>query len=345
MKKLLNGFSQQWQESLLDFLWRSWSSLGVQGYRTGVSSRILDPEALIIFTCEIGRRDPRLFDEMLDWISLHERLINIQRLKTLLSRELFSGGAVVTAIAHFMGRPKTAAKWCRLAQGLVTRKNEESMFFFADGRPLPVVGTPDPAFAKVGLFRDKPELRHHTRFFDPSRPENLLLKLRALFGVNSRAELTAFLLTHGQVNPSEAARQTGYFQRTAYNALVEMKLSGLLRVTERGGENLYSLKRDAWEQFLETKETPQWINWLPLLSVLETVWLKVSETEWADREPMKLALDLHLLIKDITPRLQAARLDDLLTAKAGGRDEAYVETCLNDLNKVIAFLSEDGKCS
>ncbi|OQW96962.1 MAG: hypothetical protein BWK77_03040 [Verrucomicrobia bacterium A1] len=340
MKTSLTGFSQRWQEALLDFLWRSWSALGVQGHKARASSRILDPEALILFTCGIGRRDPRLFDKMLDWVSLHERLINVQRLRTLLSRESFSGGTVMAALAHFMGRPKTAAKWRRLAQSSATPKAEEPLFSFGDGRPLPIVKTPDPAFAKAGLLRDKPELRHHTRVFDPDRPENLILKLRALFGVNSRAELTAFLLTHDHVNASEAARQTGYFQRTAYNALVEMKLSGLLRVTERGGENLYSLKRDDWEAFLGIKTGPRWTNWPPVLSALETIWLKTRDPEWAARGYLKLALDLHLLIKDITPRLQAACLDDRLTAKAGGADEAFVETSLRNLEGLLDGLGD-----
>ncbi len=343
MKESLSEFSRLWQSELLDFAWRSWSELGVPGHAAGRSRRMLDPEALILFTCEVGRHDPRLFDEMLDWISLHERLINIQRLKTLLSRESFKGGPVVSALAHFMGRPKTATKWRRLAEGLAGQTPDKSLFFLPDGRPLPVVKTPDPAFAKAGLLRDKIELRYHARVFDPRRPEALLLKLRALFGVNSRAELVAFLLTHERANASEAARQTGYFQRTAYNALVEMKLSGLLHVTERGGENLYSLKTSAWAEFLEIETIPLWTNWPPLLSALETVWLKVRDSEWANRGPMKLALDLHLLFTDIMPRLRAARLDDRLTAKPGGSDEAYVAECLESLRDLLTVLKDEDR--
>lgn len=340
MNKLLSEFSRRWLDALLDFTWRSWSALGVPGYAAGHSRRVLDPEALILFTCGVGRHDPRLFDEMLDWISLHERLINIQRLKTLLTRESFNSGPVLSALSRFMSRPKTASKWRRLAESLAAQKPPEPLFFLPNGRPLPAVGTPDPAFAKAGLLRDAVALRHHAKLFDPERPEALLLKLRALFGVNSRAELAAFLLTNEKVNASEAARQTGYFQRTAYNALVEMKLSGLLHVTERSGENLYSLKTSAWAEFLELETTPLWIQWPPLLSALETIWLKVRDPEWAHREPMKLALDLHLLVKDITPRVQAVRLDDRLAAKPGGPDETYVQECLQNLEDILAALKD-----
>lgn len=301
---------------------------------------MLDPEALILFTCGVARYDPRLFDEMLDWISLHERLINIQRLKTMLTREPFSAGPVMSAVARCMDRPKTATKWRRLAESLAGQTPSESLFFLPDGRALPVVKTPDPAFAKAGLLRDTVALRHHAKVFDSDRPEALLLKLRALFGVNSRAELVAFLLTHEQVNASEAARQTGYFQRTAYNTLVEMKLSGLLRVTERGGENLYSLKTSAWAGFLDLKTIPPWLNWSPFLSALETIWLRTRDPEWARREPMKLALDLHLLVRDIAPRLEAARLDDGLVARPGGTDEIYVMDCLTDLENLLSILKD-----
>ena len=343
MNKSLKVFSLHWQEALLDFCWRSWSALGVPGHRAGHAPSLADPEALILLTCAVGRRDPRLFDEMLGWISLHERLINIQRLKTLLVQDSAQPGPVVAAVAHFMGRPKSLTKWRRLAQSLSARQPPEPLFFYADGRPLPVVGRPDPAFAQAGLLRDKTTLRNHARSFDPDRPECLLLKLRALFGVNSRAEIAAFLVTHEQINAAEVARQTGYFQRTAHNTLAEMKLSGLLAVTERGGENLYSLKRAPWACFLGLPSTPPWINWPPLLSALAAVWRTTCTPNWAQQTPLQLALDLHMLFKDIAPRLQKARLVNHLTAKAGSPDEAFVQASLKDLASLLEVLKASGR--
>lgn len=342
MTKLLKIFSSHWQEALLDFCWRSWAALGVPGHRAGASPYMADPEALILLTCAVGRRDPRLFDEMLGWITLHERLINIQRLKTMLAQDVRQVGPVVAAVAHFVGRPQTLTKWRRLAHSLPALQPPTPLFFYADGRPLPVVAQPDPAFSQAGLLRDKTALRAHAHRFDPDRPECLLLKLRALFGVNSRAEITAFLVTHEQINAAEIARQTGYFPRTAHNTLVEMKLSGLLCVTRRGGENLYSLKREPWARFLALPSSPPWISWPPLLSALAAVWLVTQAASWADQTEMQLALSLHLLCKDITPRLKQARLDDRLTAKAGSPDKAFVQACLRDLEGLLYILNEKG---
>lgn len=42
-----------------------------------------DPEALLLFTLEVARADARLFDEVLDWLALNERLVSVQRLRNL----------------------------------------------------------------------------------------------------------------------------------------------------------------------------------------------------------------------------------------------------------------------
>lgn len=342
MKTFLSEFKQRWTDTVLDFTWRSWTALGVPGHIAGHSLHILDPEALILFTCTVGRYDPRIFDEMLDWIKRHERLINIQRLNTLIVNESFSGGPVVSALANFMGRPTSASKWRRLAQDLPSQTPDEALFFMADGRPLPVVQIPEPSFAKASFLRDAVVLRQQTQTFDPNRPETLLLKLRALFGVNSRADLVALLLGHEPVNASEAARLVRYFQRTAYNTLVEMALSDLLHVTERGHERRYSLDSKAWMAFLRLHAKPIWVNWPSALSVIERIWLKVHEPEWSTREPMQLALDLHLLITEVRSDLQAAQLDLHITAKPGGDDAAYVKECLQNFEDLLANV-DDGR--
>ena len=42
-----------------------------------------DPEALIVFTLEVARDDPRLFDELLDWWVANESLLSTRRLRAL----------------------------------------------------------------------------------------------------------------------------------------------------------------------------------------------------------------------------------------------------------------------
>jgi hypothetical protein len=51
-----------------------------------------DPEALLLFTFEVARDDPRLFGEVLDWLALNERLVSVQRLRNLCRDDADAGG-------------------------------------------------------------------------------------------------------------------------------------------------------------------------------------------------------------------------------------------------------------
>ena len=91
MSPSLTEFRDEFQELLLDFLWRQWSALGVAGHAKHSDPWIIDPEALLLITCTLGRHDPRLFDEMLDWVKTNGTFINTLRLKRILRTEQFSG--------------------------------------------------------------------------------------------------------------------------------------------------------------------------------------------------------------------------------------------------------------
>ncbi len=73
---------EHFQEQVLGFLWRQWSALGVAGPSQSVDRWMLDPEALLLATTSLGR-DPRLFDEVLDWLNTNGQFINLQRLQNL----------------------------------------------------------------------------------------------------------------------------------------------------------------------------------------------------------------------------------------------------------------------
>ncbi len=42
-----------------------------------------DPEALIVFTLEVTRDEPRLFDELLDWMLHNEPRLSVRRLRAM----------------------------------------------------------------------------------------------------------------------------------------------------------------------------------------------------------------------------------------------------------------------
>ena len=227
---MLKNFRSQLLDTVLDFLWAQWSALGVPGHTRSEKTRIVDPEALILLTCSLGRHDARLLDEMLEWVNMHERLVQIQRLNNMARDEEFTGLPVLRAVGAWMSHNKAGVKWRRLMKPGAAPTGAEALFRGRGGKPLPVVREPDPVFERHGFLRDKVFLRRHAQTFDPELPSNLQIRLRAFFGVNSRAEVMTYLLTHERAGAAEIAQATYYYKRTVYNALSEMRLSGLLQL-------------------------------------------------------------------------------------------------------------------
>ena len=52
------------RRGFLEFAWRQWAQAGVSANISGFDRWAIDPEALILFTITVARRDPRLFDEV-----------------------------------------------------------------------------------------------------------------------------------------------------------------------------------------------------------------------------------------------------------------------------------------
>jgi len=185
----LENLRQEVNEELLRFLWRQWSQLGVAGDLAFEDRWIIDPEALLMFSLEVGRYDPRLFDEIIDWTTCNGRLLSIQRLKNILGP--VSRGSLLKTLSAFAGvidsrDPKS--RWRRLIQETVpARETPEPFFVDLDDQPLPVIGEPDREFARAGYLRSRVQTRGMSVPV-PMRPAtNLLLRLRSLFGLGPRS--------------------------------------------------------------------------------------------------------------------------------------------------------------
>jgi hypothetical protein len=293
---------------MLNLVWSQWTTMGVMG-NAGISRRwILDPEALVLFTCEIGRYEARIFDSMIEWLVINQRFLNVQRLKTINKRENFTGKALLASIASVLMKPSSEAKWKRLSREI--RKNGligEPLFYFKNGKPHPQVGEKDEFFSKTGFTRNLVKLRNISEAFNPGIPANLILKLRALFGVSSRCEVIAYLLTHEEANPTAIASSAGYNSKTIYNTLNELHGSGGFNRRISGRETLYSLESDSWKRFLGyTEDIPEWINWPVVFRVLEMLWKTLDDPRLAIEAQGVAASQLNLVLTDVLPRLQEA---------------------------------------
>src|ERR1700724_2889126 len=105
---LISEIRNKVSQGLLDFAWRQWAQVGVSATVEGSDRWAVDPEALILFTIGIARRDPPLFDEMLDWMAFNHELLSTQRLRNL-ARRFPLPSALVTAVTEWTRPTATAS--------------------------------------------------------------------------------------------------------------------------------------------------------------------------------------------------------------------------------------------
>ncbi|MCK9995780.1 MAG: hypothetical protein KAH56_05825, partial [Candidatus Krumholzibacteria bacterium] len=175
--------------NLLELLWRQWSALGVSGSSQKQQKTVVDPEALLLLTLTVARYDPRLFDEVLEWVDVNGASLNVHRLKNLLKQYDFQAKPQLGALAERAGRNSSLAlKWKNLASKF-RAEPPESLFFLKNGFPFPVPDNSDETFHKHGLIRGPINRRNLTQPIPGEGMASLLLRLRALLGINIRCEI------------------------------------------------------------------------------------------------------------------------------------------------------------
>ena len=343
---LLETYRQTLVESVLTLLWRQWSLLGVPGHEgRGSDSQspaigcIIDPEALLLATSEIGRFDARLFDEALHWLQEYGRLINIQRLKTLSQTSYLGNPNVLAAIAAIVSQNSRLTKWKALqipAAATASGNDPQTLFKSATGHRSSIDptsklhGNADPHFLSYGFIRGPYILRRDATAPQVARnPELLLIKLRALIGVNARAEIIAALLSSPNctAHPSGLAAQTGYLARSLQDILNEMAISGHVFITrsKRAREKYFILRQEDWN-FLITWGSPQqfpvWINWSTIFSLLQDTITTLYSSPFEKASPLMAALQCRKIYERHLPALTDIGLARHFTATsvASGAD-------------------------
>lgn len=336
MTTSLHNFRQQLAEAALGLLWRQWTLLGVPGHEDneGTGARIVDPESLLLLTSELGRFDARLLDEVVNWLRQHGRFINIQRLKSLQQQHAFGNTRVLAAMAATLLENSRLAKWRAVELLAGAGAGEEPLFRNAeDGLPLPVFGRPDPFFRRFGYLRGVQEVRRDASTPKVERPDLLLIKLRALFGVNARAEILAALLTTHSHHASGLARRTGYLPRSVQDVLNEMAFSGHV-VGERpkgSREKHFFLRPGDWNFLITWPEPvfPQWVDWPVIFSLLQEVLLALYETKPVS--PLAAALRLREIFDRHYAALSEAGLAGHFAGSVRQSGLGFLEAFLGEL--------------
>jgi hypothetical protein len=306
-------------KGLLDFAWRQWAQIGVSSTLAGADKWAVDPEALILFTIGIGRRDPRLFDEMLDWMAFNHELLSMQRLRNLAARFPVPAG-LVAAVTAWTRQPSTANVLASKQPGPV----QVAMPVFSPD-VLAFVSQPDPVFAGYGFIRPPAARTGKSHEPNPALPVNLPFRLRQLFGPGGRSEAMRVLLTYrdGPLDAARIADEAGFAKRNISDVLTSLTNSGVIRATWAGNERHFTAYRKRWALLLDLAEPadlPSFVSWVHLLpAVLEiSVWLD-EETDTAESEYL-IASQARKLMNRLSRDLEAADIDIQYSQPAHGAD-------------------------
>ena len=338
MEKLLNDFRPRFRERLLGILWRQWTALGVSGHGVPWEGSVIDPEALLIFSCTVARHEPRLFDAMTEWMRISSRFVSVQRIKRMLKDESFAGEAALQAVAAVAKTSAHDAKWDRLIDHTAGRHTEKDpLFFLRDGQPVPVLRKEDPVFARYGLLRDRFEARGVAQPFRPEPVSNLLLRLRALLGVNARCEILLFLALNEQGSPRAMARDCYYYPATVAKALAEMDQSGYVVSRVEGRHRYYRLVSELWtDLFIGEVPRPAWIVWARLFGALERIWALLNREGLADRSALAQASLLRRILKQsVVPQLERCGLPLMLGDYSAHPGEALIPFFVERIEAVL----------
>ena len=218
------------REALLQSLWDQWIALGVAG---GGHFRkvefIIDPEAILLATTRFASQEPRLLEEVLDWLMLNGGLISIHRLKSFQQQTSLGDAVLLEEIASRLVSDGHLG-WKALLHHPAKHPDDGG----SAGKEILATCTP----------------RGMTHLPSPLEPANFLFRMRALFGVNARPEVLTWLMCHERGYPAEIARQTGWFSKSVQALLNDLERSGLVHSQPGVRRKHFWLDHQAWNSFL-----------------------------------------------------------------------------------------------
>jgi hypothetical protein len=319
----VSTLSRRLSDRLVAFAWDEWAQIGVFATARRHSPWTQDPEALIVFTLEVARAEPRLFDELMDWMLINEPLLSIRRLRAMRIDE-----TDVTLSAAMLGwlarrRPRARLSGRGSAGSAATPQQ-----LFRSGGPM---SETDEDFAAVGLLRPPLSPSHKSSPPDPAAPINLAFRLRQILGVGIRAEVIRILLTKDVpwINAHTLAQSTGYAKRNVHDALVSLSTAGVVTVLTVGGEQRYTADRPAWASLLGYKhdEFPAHRDWRQLLGALRRI------LRWSEQPELETASD-YLRASSARDLLETIR-PDLAFAGFPIEPSPSLDNTLSEVEKLI----------
>lgn len=327
---------KDYYESLIDrmlgVLWRQWAAAGVYASVQPCRRSVVDPEALIVATMTLGRFDPRLFDESLDWLSKNFELVNITRLLRM-ARQTKGSLQVLAACAHMLSKKKVVSdkRMARLVAAGDEKNEKEYLFLspWARSDSEDMVRKADDSFARFGFVRGDVRLRGYSRESDYALASNGIFCMRRLFGVNPRADAMAYLVWKGPGNPNKIASDIALTQKGVSRVLDSIRAVHAVERKGDGYQGIYLTDRHVWTALLGLESDglrPRYFVWREIYGAL---WRAIDDW-WNYRSYYEEPNSAVVRQRDITP-------DVFLGLRKGGMDEVE----LPDVHKIGVAFGED----
>lgn len=276
----MSSYRDEVHRLVLGTLWSLWAELGLSGWERRHQDTIIDLEALILVAARAGEWDPRLLGETLDWCIAHGRIVSAVRLKHLAAT---ADGATRRAFGRFAATVNAHAplRWPSEGNALGAGRTGRSA---------------------------APDL---------NRPALVQLRLRALWGVNARAEVLRVMLPEGGrlMGVSEVSLATAYGKDAVSDALDSLHRGGMLGRAGRANQYLYRLVRENELRALVGSVPEPKVDWSLALPVM------VGMLEAADLPQMPTlarATELHRQYRAWQPSL--ARMGNTAWPQATGEE-------------------------
>lgn len=302
---MASGVAFRMDAVAISFLWDQWSQLGLSGSTAADDAWAMDPEALILLTLRTGPGDPRLFDEVLDWLCTNGRLISTKRLRNLAKGDHRDERLVDSALAWVGTHQSSLQLWNSHSQA--TETSEDELEPLADL----FVGDPDPSFALRGFAWPRAMRSLKSQPVDMDRTVALSFRLRALLGVGARAEVVRYLYATAPKDASvaEIARAAAFGKRNANNTLGDLESAKAVRRTTVGNEHRYSLFAESWDHLLGVgapEQRPEHVDWISLLDAVARLASWSVKHRGETNTDYMLASDARHIADQLRPTLEAA---------------------------------------
>jgi hypothetical protein len=328
----ISDLRHQVRRRLLAFAWDQWAQMGVFGTTRRADRWAADPEALLLFTLELARADARLFDEVLDWLALNERLMSVQRLRNLCrddtDRTLADAALDWVAQSRYSGRRGPRPPASESARPVQLFRDVK-----ADARRA------DKTFRAHGWLKPPTDRNRKSQPPNLLAPINIAFRLRQILGIGARAEVARFLLTVNapSVTAQVVSASAAYAKRNVHEALTALHSAGVIDAVAVGNEQRYRIDRERWAALLGLTEDglPSERDWPQLFHALRLLvrWLEDERQEGLS--DYMLASEARTLADELVPELRYAGVRVPFDGRTGAE---YWQTFVELVDAALAAL-------